>query len=194
MKDKAATVVKGVISDESDTEKKAPKPPKFDAPKVVPSPVPAPVAGGEDDFIKVSAVRKIKVTAPPVSADSKPSATITVRSSAQKQTKMRYSRDDELSDSSDDEIGSVSEPMDVIEKSPYELGEDAEKGEALFTRMKETLKEEASDDGGTGRVSETAKQVFGPSNAWNMVKANCKYLCVNGKSSTILSCLGAIHG
>lgn len=65
---------------------------------------------------------------------------------------------------------SDSEPMDVIEKSPYEANFNAEKGVALFTRMKNLLKERHGDDYRT--VNAEATKIFGPTNAWCLVKAN----------------------
>ena len=177
-----AAETKSVISDESDSEKKN----RRSAPETVakvgvaPSPALMPVPGGDDDFFTLSAVRKIKVTAPPIPiADIKPAAATTMLVSGnflQNKNTTSCRKDDESSESSDDDFESDSEPMDVIEKSPYEINQDAEKGEPLFTRMKDILKEENHADNNRGKVSHEAKKIFGASLSWEMVKASCKSL------------------
>jgi hypothetical protein len=178
MNDDAPVEGKSVISDESDTEKKnrssSSSVPAVDASKIVQSPAPAPVPGGDDDFFTVSAVRKIKVTAPPgVGPNNKPAP---APFSETNQNKMSANNDDDYSESSDGEFDSDSEPMENIEKSPYEAHQDAEKGEPLFTGMKEILKEEKSAEFNRGKVSDEAKKIFGASDSWDMIKANCKWL------------------
>lgn len=167
MKHDALAEDKRVISDESDAERKNISIPE----KAAPSPVPAPVLGGDDDFITVSAVRKIKVTVPPV-PDSKPAAARAITAS---ESHMHSSRDAEYSESSDNEVDSDSEPMGVIDRSPYEANQDAEKSEPLFARMKEILKEVKSGEGNRGKVSDEARKIFGASHSWDMVHAYCKW-------------------
>ena len=181
MKDNEALAAeaKGVISDESDSEKKnrSSVPETVAKVAVVPSPAPVAVPGGDDDFFTLSAVRKIKVTAPPIPTDSKPAATITTRVSGnflENNNATSGRNDDEPSESSEDDYDSDAERMDLIEKSPYEVNQDAEKGEPIFSRIKEILKEEKND--GRGKVSDEAKQIFGASLAREMVKASCKCL------------------
>lgn len=161
----------------------------FDEPPIAPSPAPVPIQGGEDEIIRVSHVRKIKVntrepptlkhhkSAPVAEAKSEePLLPQSVASNSAsfglykklRKKKLRKRVQDEMDD---EETGSDCEPMDVIEKSPYESNADAEKGEELFTRMKSVLKErKGGDDYRT--VNEEATKIFGPSNAWSLVKAN----------------------
>lgn len=76
----------------------------------------------------------------------------------------------------DDDLdnGSDCAPMDSIEKSPYEPALNAEKGVKIFSDMRSILAESDNDDYRT--VSPQATKIFGPTNAWSLVKANseCK--------------------
>lgn len=63
-------------------------------------------------------------------------------------------------------------PMDLIDKSPYEPSLNAEKGIKVFTDMKNLLAE--SHDDNLRSVDPKAAKIFGPTNAWCLVKANCK--------------------
>jgi hypothetical protein len=170
-------------------------PTTFDQPSLAPSPNPIPILGGEDEVIQVSAVRKIRVNiteplaksnrlsqsieAPPIGTnidddDEQHQANHSNSNEIQHQPpspsmSTRIKRDPDR----DGEVLSApsdSEPMDVIEKSPYENNMDAEKGEELFMRMKNVLKEH--DNGDDYRVNEEATKIFGPTNAWCLVKAN----------------------
>jgi len=167
--------------------------PNFDQPEVAASPAPVPIQGGDDEVIQVSHVRKIKVNLteppapkvhkvhkPPTFAATRPEQgppkpplpifsgpnhpEIDSKTENKKKMKKKMPVEDAEEDVSD------SEPMDVIEKSPYENNLDAEKGVAMFTRMKSILKErKEGDDYRT--VNEEATKIFGP-NAWCLVKAN----------------------
>jgi len=177
---------------------------------VAPSPAPISVPGGDDDFFTVSAVRKIKVTEPPIPSENNKSAALsstttnptstTATTKAPRNRKLSTTREEEeqqqrqqededyvrsASDSSHvQEYQSDSEPMEIIEKSPYEINQDAEKGEPIFTRMKELLRESSShprsgDNGnnkpnGRGKVSDEAKEIFGVSDSHDLVRASCK--------------------
>jgi hypothetical protein len=167
-------------------------PTTFDQPSLAPSPNPIPILGGEDEVIQVSAVRKIKVniTEPLAKSRLSHSNEASLNGSdeeyhecqsheaqqRQQQAPMstRIKRDPDLEGDSQS-APSDSEPMDIIEKSPYENNMDAEKGEELFMRMKNVLKEyDNGDDYRT--VHEEATKIFGPTNAWCLVKANGKYM------------------
>lgn len=173
---------------ESSTELKGhtvlepPNPSTFDQPEQAPSPAPVPIQGGDDEVIQVSAVRKIKVNITESGSKTRhivesplrkqeysihpsPDTTSKGKESFNKEKNMKdLDRDEE-------ESPSDSEPMDVIEKSPYENNMDAEKGVELFTRMKNVLKERKEDDD-YRTVNEEATKIFGPTNAWCLVKAN----------------------
>ena len=167
-------------------------PTTFDQPSLVPSPNPIPILGGENEVIQVSAVRKIKVNiteplaksnrlsqsieAPPngTSIDNEEQNQVNQSNEIQHQPSAsmstRIKRDPDW-DGDAQSAPSDSEPMDVIEKSPYENNMDAEKGEELFMKMKSVLKEH--DNGDDYRsVNEEASKIFGPTNAWCLVKAN----------------------
>jgi hypothetical protein len=75
--------------------------------------------------------------------------------------------EDEGNDSEDSDCA----PMDKITKSPYEPGLNAEKGVKVFAEMRNLLSE-YSDNGRT--VDPKAAKIFGPTNAWCLVKANGK--------------------
>jgi hypothetical protein len=75
--------------------------------------------------------------------------------------------EDEGNDSEDSDCA----PMDKIAKSPYELGLNAEKGVKVFAEMRNLLSE-YSDNFRT--VDPKAAKIFGPTNAWCLVKANGK--------------------
>lgn len=167
-------------------------PTTFDQPSLAPSPNPIPIQGGEDEVIQVSAVRKIKVNitesqaksrlssqsieSPPTGIDEEQhqvnhSNEETQQHRQQPPMAARIKRDPDWVEGDSQTSPSDSEPMDVIEKSPYENNMDAEKGEELFMRMKNALKE--CDNGDDYRtVHEEATKIFGPTNAWCLVKAN----------------------
>jgi hypothetical protein len=65
--------------------------------------------------------------------------------------------------------------MEVIDRSPYEANQDAEKGEPLFARMKEILKEVKNGDSNRGKVSDEARKIFGALDSRDMVNAYCKW-------------------
>jgi hypothetical protein len=67
--------------------------------------------------------------------------------------------------------------MDVITKSPYEPSLNAEKGIKVFTDMRSLLSESCHDNYRT--VDPKAAKVFGPTNAWCLVKANGNFFCMN---------------
>eukprot|EP00429_Kryptoperidinium_foliaceum_P039230 CAMPEP_0176179638 /NCGR_PEP_ID=MMETSP0120_2-20121206/92039_1 /TAXON_ID=160619 /ORGANISM="Kryptoperidinium foliaceum, Strain CCMP 1326" /LENGTH=496 /DNA_ID=CAMNT_0017517811 /DNA_START=185 /DNA_END=1671 /DNA_ORIENTATION=+ len=153
----------------------------FDQPRISESPAPAPVAGGEDEVIRVSAVRKIKVTAPPPPARSNSNSSLDPKRNnhinkndkmPKKKRNVLYDDEDddeeeeeEFLESSDEE--SDFEPMNVVVKSPYEGSSDAEKGEPLFHKMKSVLQEAENK-----KLNPEAVRIFGQANAWCLVKAN----------------------
>ncbi len=170
------------------TQLSSTNPQAFDRPLLAPSPAPVPIQGGEDEVIRVSAVRKIKVNsteqvfktkniveAPPPRKQEDQPIPPTSDSSIQLQTPDIADMPKRIitnPETDGDESHSDSEPMTVIEKSPYENNMDAEKGVELFTKMKNVLKERnEGDDYRT--VHEEATKIFGPTNAWCLVKANC---------------------
>lgn len=126
----------------------------------VSSPAPAPIQGGEDEVIRVSHIRSIEVKTNMNEVQSP------------RENGGRFSRRRAQNEDHDDLESVVSDcaPMDVIEKSPYEPFSNAEKGVKLFSDMKSLLAESKDDD--YRSVSTKATRIFGPSNAWCLVKAN----------------------
>lgn len=150
------------------------------------SPAPAPTKGNEDDVVRLSHIASIEVKEqkkdPPRSTSPVPEnksrhrrdskergynnhnrATTTPNTRKNNQNENGAEHDSELSDCA---------PMDVIEKSPYEPMFNAEKGVKLFSDMRSLLAESNNDD--YRSVSPKATKIFGPTNAWCLVKANGK--------------------
>lgn len=161
------------------------------------SPSPEVTKGGENEFVKVSQIASIEVNEvaqkhPPVRAlqrkntppkFAKTTATSTTNLSSEgndvessvvdegfrSRTRTRNSQEVSTGGALDDDV-SVSAPMDVIEKSPYEHGMNAEKGEKIFEEIKRLLKEDSNDDGRS--VNPETTKIFGSSNGWLLVKAS----------------------
>jgi hypothetical protein len=132
---------------------------------IVASPAPVPTKGGEDEVIRVSRIRSIGVKQ--MEALSLPPRESTARfrgSAKQSRTAEDGHSDADVSDCA---------PMDIIEKSPYEANLNAEKGVKLFIDMRRLLEESESDEYRT--VSPQATKIFGPTNAWCLVKANGRF-------------------
>ena len=67
--------------------------------------------------------------------------------------------------------------MDVIEKSPYEWEQDAEKEEELFERMDDILADEdEGEDASPSKTAAAAIRVFGPTNGRALVRAYGEYM------------------
>eukprot|EP00934_Nitzschia_sp_Nitz4_P007084 Nitzschia sp. Nitz4//scaffold212_size37733//27005//28699//NITZ4_007738-RA/size37733-augustus-gene-0.11-mRNA-1//1//CDS//3329542037//7074//frame0 len=181
-----AKKVQPIVLDSKTTPSKS-----TEEPAAAPSPAPVPIQGGEDDVIQVSHVRKIKVNIMESPTPAKAAASNgreELRRSASREVKKRKAKNQ--MDLFEEEI-SDSEPMAVIEKSPYEANLNAEKGVDLFSRMRNILKERKGDDYRT--VDAEATRIFGPTNAWCLVKANA----LIDKSGMVYSqewCNGNIRG
>jgi hypothetical protein len=134
------------------------------------SPAPAPIKGGEGEVVRLSHVRSIEVKETAISGAESP------HSSNRRDFHGRYLKGVDPMDNGDrlDRDSEVSDcaPMDVIEKSPYEPSLNAEKAVKLFSDMKSLLAESNNDD--YRSVSPQATKIFGPTNAWCLVKANGK--------------------
>ena len=159
----------------------------LDEPSVAASPAPVPIRGRDDEFIRVSQVRKIKVNTmavvdpPPKKKiemeDTKRSPERKARTTKGSPSPMRRRRElveEPVDDDDDDSVVSDCEPMDVIEKSPYELHQNAEYGVDIFTKLRSVLHERQEDDD-YRTVSPEASKIFGPANAWSLVKATGKF-------------------
>ena len=151
-----------------------------------------PVKGGSDDFVRLSHVASIVVKEAPTTEKNSPELKrkSTSRSSSPVPDTLssRGSRDGRGRFSSrtrstggaaavpsddmdvDDEEASDCGPMDTILKSPYEPTQNAEKGMKAFTDLKNILAEIPDDN--LRSVGSDASRVFGPTNAWCLVKAN----------------------
>ena len=150
------------------------------------APIPnhAPIKGGEDDVIRFSHVASIQVkeaTMDPIhrrGASPPPPEKVLgrggKRSTGGTASTRNHSEDVDETETSD------CLPMDVITKSPYEPNYDAEKGLKVFADMKNLLAE--SDDDNYRSVDPKATKIFGPTNAWCLVKANGKVTKVCNKS------------
>ena len=80
-----------------------------------------------------------------------------------------YDDDDDDDDSSEDEAPPEDNPMELIEKSPYEVGEHAEKGTKLFADLEEVL---TQPDDSYQNASPRAVKAFGSmSEAIRIIKA-----------------------
>jgi hypothetical protein len=163
------------------------------------SPSPEVTKGGEHEFVMVSQIARIevnevaqkqppvrvlqrmntppkvpKITSTPQHLSSESNAmesTSTVDERCRSNTRTRNAQDASsgITSLADDDV-SESVPMDVIEKSPYEPGLNAEKGEAFFEEIKRLLKEENNEEDVRLVNPETIK-IFGPTNGWCLVKA-----------------------
>ena len=151
---------------------------------------PKPVQGGTDDVVRLSHIASIVVKEAPATekASSEPHGKSTSRSNSpvpetstsrggrvgRSSTRTRSSGGaasiptDDIGDDGDD--ASDCEPMDTIMKSPYEPTQNAEKGIKVFTDMKNLLAENHDDN--LRSVGAQAARVFGPTNAWCLVKTN----------------------
>jgi hypothetical protein len=134
------------------------------------SPAPAPIKGGEGEVVRLSHVRSIEVKETAMSGAESPHIANRrdfhgryLKGVNPMENGDRVDRDSEVSDCA---------PMDVIEKSPYEPLLNAEKAVKLFSDMKSLLAESNTDD--YRSVSPQATKIFGPTNAWCLVKANGK--------------------
>lgn len=157
-------------------------------PESIESPAPAVVKGGENEFVKVSHLASIEVNEV---AQKQPTQRMVQRMKASPTNTTEVAS--ELNDMEDDaeekfhsqgrtrnfqasspkmvdylDDVSDSAPMDVIGKSPYEQGLNAEKGEKIFEEIKRLLEEDSS----SGDVNPEALRVFGPTNGCCLVKAN----------------------
>ena len=139
----------------------------LDAVPEVSSPAPAPTKGGEDDVFTVSHIGRIEIKDNKPTKTPEPSPPPSVPEPRRSRSKTRAQRKPEKHDDDSDQSTS---PMDVIDKSPYESEFNAEKGVKLFQEMKELLVEDDGDD--FRSVSAEATKIFGPTNAWCLVKAN----------------------
>jgi hypothetical protein len=153
------------------------------------SPAPAVVKGGENEFVKVSHLSTIEVRevaqkhAPPRTIQRKITAPLnstpsevddmddTVDDVSRSKGRPRNVHAESQNVVDDPDDISESDSMDVIEKSPYEPGLNAEKGEKVFQDIKRLLKEQASSDD-VHCVNPEAVKVFGPTNGWLLVKAS----------------------
>lgn len=142
-------------------------------PSEAPSPAPVPIRGRDDEFIRVSHVRKIKVNSmgvvePKKKLDMEDSK----RTAPSKGSERRRNHVE-----SDDDDGNTTDcdPMDVIEKSPYEPEQNAEYGVEIFTKLRSVL-QEVSDANDYKSVNPEASKIFGPTNAWCLVKASGKFV------------------
>jgi hypothetical protein len=139
-----------------------------------PSPAPAVVQGGEDDFFQVSHLASIEVNQvatkastaglhrkPPSvrRADSSHSCSTSPSTGSQQE---QEEEDDKMASehgTPDSDIDSNSLPDEAIEKSPYEVDFDAERGEEIFEDMKNILVEEGAGP------KQRAIELFGETNA-----------------------------
>ena len=128
------------------------------------SPAPAPIKGGENEVVRLSHVRSIevKLTTP----QSPPPIMKTVRHSTR-------GKKSPATPAIMESEGSECAPMDIIDKSPYEPMLNAEKGVKLFSDMQKLLAESDNDEFSRS-VNPQATKIFGPTNAWCLVKANGK--------------------
>jgi hypothetical protein len=139
----------------------------------VSSPAPAPIKGGEEDVFTVSHIGRIEIKEKATKSPVEPPPPVEPRRSrSSPRVKMKL-ESEEVHDDSDQS----SAPMDVVDKSPYESEFNAEKGVKIFQEMKELLVENDGDD--YRSVSAEATKIFGPTNAWCLVKANSTY-CLFG--------------
>jgi hypothetical protein len=153
------------------------------------SPAPAPTKGNENDVVRLSHIASIEVKEqkkdpPPRSTSPVPeNPSRSRRDSKQRGYNNNHNRapntprgsknnnHNENGAEHDSELSDCA-PMDVIEKSPYEPMFNAEKGVKLFSDMRSLLAESNNDD--YRSVSPKATKIFGPTNAWCLVKANGK--------------------
>ncbi|KAG7346705.1 hypothetical protein IV203_005774 [Nitzschia inconspicua] len=152
-----------------------------------PSPAPAVVQGGDDDFFQVSHVASIEVkkvaAKPPTSVlhrnHSQPHRTDSssggsfpsAGSHEEEEEDEKMSSEVETPDSEidDDSIdNSLAEERNIIiDKSPYEADFDAEKGEKVFDEMKDVLLEDER-----GGPKPKAVELFGKTNASCLIRVH----------------------
>ena len=153
---------------------------------------PKPVQGGRDDVVRLSHIASIVVKEAPAmekaSLESHRKSTSRSSSPVPETSTSRGGRvgrssartrssggaaavpADDIGD--DGDVAPDCGPMDEISKSPYELTQNAEKGIKVFTDMKNLLAENHDDN--LRSVGAQAARVFGPTNAWCLVKTNGK--------------------
>ena len=156
---------------------------------------PKPVQGGSDDFVRLSHVASIVVKEAPTTeknySEHKRRSTSRSSSPVPDTSSSRGSRDGRGRFSSrtrstggaaavpaddmdgDDDAASDYGPMDKILKSPYEPNQNAEKGIKIFTDMKNLLAENHDDN--FRSVCPQATKLFGPTNAWCLVRTNGRF-------------------
>jgi hypothetical protein len=147
--------------------------------ETVTSPDPAPIKGGDDEVLRFSHVASIVVKEAVIMEPEKnkrSSSPGAEGSMGRGVGRNRYSTGTtsiQRTDGDESEADTC-KPMDVIMKSPYEPSLNAEKGIKVFTDMRSLLSESSHDNYRT--VDPKAAKVFGPTNAWCLVKANGKFL------------------
>ena len=77
-----------------------------------------------------------------------------------------------MEDGKNGDSASECAPMHEVQKSPYEPDLNAEKGVRVFSDMKKLLSDNSYDN--YRSVDPKAAKIFGPTNAWCLVKANGK--------------------
>jgi hypothetical protein len=145
--------------------------------ETVTSPDPAPIKGGDDEVLRFSRVASIVVKEAVIMEPEKNKRSTSPGPEAimgRGVGRNRYSTGTttiQRTDGNESEASNC-KPMDVIMKSPYEPSLNAEKGIKVFTDMRSLLSESSHDNYRT--VDPKAAKVFGPTNAWCLVKANGK--------------------
>jgi hypothetical protein len=145
------------------------------------SPDPAPIKGGDDEVLRFSHVRSIVVKEAVImepeknKRSSSPGPGPEAKSMGRGVGRNRHSTGTSTIQHTNGNESEASncKPMDVITKSPYEPSVNAEKGIKVFTDMRSLLSESTHDNNRT--VDPKAAKVFGPTNAWCLVKANGKF-------------------
>ena len=146
----------------------------------VASPDPAPIKGGDGEVLRFSHVASIVVKEAVIMEQEKnrrssspgPEASISMGRGVGRNRYSTGAATIQRTDGNESEPDDC-KPMDVIMKSPYEPSLNAEKGIKVFTDMRSLLSESSHDSYRT--VDPKAAKVFGPTNAWCLVKANGKF-------------------
>ncbi len=159
--------------------------------KMISSPEPIVEKGGENEFVKVSHLGSVQVKHIPtikiaktkseksqtsgrsrrrLLAASEHVGSVSSRTSGARGrsgVRKRYIGDDNENHFPGEDDSPNDKIVVDIEKSPYEQGRCAEKGESLFEEMKTILREHDDDD-----VNSQATQIFGRTNSGCLVKAS----------------------
>ena len=166
-----------------------------------PSPAPAVVQGGENEFVKVShlasiEVREVAQKQPPVvtrrtilPTQPQNNTNPDQKMSARELSSLSYSRvptrrqqinisndnpeaAEEYNDDRSHDDSDAGRPVERIEKSPYENNFDAERYEKLFDDIMMVLREVKTEEEDGGIVNSRAEKMFGLRNALCLIRTN----------------------